>query len=240
MAFRVTREQGLFIALAAATAGLTACDRAPTAPSSPSANQAEPAAIAASASVPPTATASAQADAATTIKLSQGALTLQTLQSGTVTLKGSHGFGFDGHIISGLEPSVCSPFDPCQPGSSLTFRANWLGTDIPGTVRLQGDEFPVGSLITGSLYIELSGSLVAPAHLTPTTSVTVPFTANGLLSRGDPYPPVPMTGGGHVTFTLEWQSLIGGWAIRFSSFDFGGGPANATTLHAGAGGQGRR
>jgi hypothetical protein len=224
MAFRVTREQQAFIALALATAGLAACDRAPTAPSSPSTDHAQPAAVPASASAAPAATAGTQASAAKTIKITQGTLSLQTLQPGSVALQGSHGFRFDGRVQSGLEPSAyCSPFDPCQPGTTLPFTATWVGTDIPGTVRLQGDEFPVGSLDTGSLYIELSGSFVAPAHLTPTVSVTVPFTASGLLTLGHPHPQLTLTGGGQVTFTLEWQSAIGGWAIRFSSFDFGGG-----------------
>jgi len=73
--------------------------------------------------------------------------------------------------------------------------------------------------------IELTGSFVAPAHLTDTASVTVPFTATGLLSRDYPLPTLQLSGGGAVTFTLQWQSAINGWAIRFTSFDFGGGQA---------------
>ena len=73
------------------------------------------------------------------------------------------------------------------------------------------------------MYIELTGSFVAPAHLTDTASVTVPFAATGLLSRCYPDPPLQLIGSGYVTFTLEWQPSIGGWAIPFSSFDFGGG-----------------
>jgi hypothetical protein len=26
-----------------------------------------------------------------------------------------------------------------------------------------------------------------------------------------------------VTFTLQWETFLDGWAIRFTSFDFGGG-----------------
>ena len=143
-----------------------------------------------------------------------------------MALRGSHGFRFDGSILSGLEPSAyCSPFDPCQPGTTVPFTATWVGTDMPGTLRLLGQEYQVGSLDTGSMYIELTGSFVAPAHLTDAASVQIPFTATGLVSRGYPFPQVPLTGGGEVTFTLEWQPFIGGWAIRFSSFDFGRGPA---------------
>jgi len=28
-----------------------------------------------------------------------------------------------------------------------------------------------------------------------------------------------------VTFTLQWQTAVDGWAIRFTSFDFGRGQA---------------
>ena len=39
------------------------------------------------------------------------------------------------------------------------------------------------------MYIELTGSFVAPAHVTDSASVTVPFTSTALLARGDPLPP---------------------------------------------------
>jgi hypothetical protein len=225
MAFWVTREWRPFIALAIVSMGLTACSSTtPTAPSSLSASDAAPHAVTASVSSASVATGGAQLTAANTIKITQGTLTLQTLVSGSVALRGSHGFRFDGRISSGLElSSSCGVFDPCQPGASVPFTSTWVGTDLPGTVRLQGDEFAIGSADSGSLYIELTGSFVAPAHLTDTASVTVPFAASGLLSRGYPFPTFQLIGSGEVTFTLEWQSAISGWAIRFSSFDFGGG-----------------
>jgi hypothetical protein len=230
MAFWVTRESRPFIALAIGNMALVACNSAtPTAPSSLSARDAAPHAVVASVSSASVTTVDAQLTAANTIKITQGTLALQTLVPGTVELRGSHGFTFDGAIISGLELSAyCGPFDPCPPGTTLPFTATWVGTDIPGAVRLQGDEFRIGSADAGSMYIELTGSFIAPAHLTDTASVTVPFTASGLLSRvsqGDPLPTLQMIGSGEVTFRLEWQSEIGGWAIRFTSFDFGGGRA---------------
>jgi hypothetical protein len=224
MAFPVTRKPRTFVALAFAGMGLAACNSAhPTAPSSLSASDAAP--PPATASMPTSLTASAtRAAAADTIKITKGTLALQSLVPGTVTLQGSHGFRFDGRIQSGLEPSAyCGPFDPCPPGAAVPFTATWVGTDIPGTVRLQGDEFPVGSLVTGSVYIELTGSFVAPAHLVDTVSVTVPFAASGLVSPGDASPPLQLTGSGEVTFRFEWQPYIGNWAIRYSSFDFGNG-----------------
>jgi hypothetical protein len=53
--------------------------------------------------------------------------------------------------------------------------------------------------------------------------VTVPFAVGGLLGLPSQRPPFQLTGGGDVTFTLDWQTYLGGWAIKFSSFDFGRG-----------------
>lgn len=39
-----------------------------------------------------------------------------------------------------------------------------MGTDIPGTARVQGDEFTIQGLDGTSMYIELKGSFVAPAR----------------------------------------------------------------------------
>jgi hypothetical protein len=223
MAFWVTRKSRPFIALALVSMGLGACSSAtPTAPSSLSASDAAPNAVAASVSSTSVTTGVAQLAAANTIKINQGTLALQSGRPGSVALRGSHGFRFDGRIQSGNEPSnYCGAFNPCQPGATVAFTGTWLGSDIPGTVRLQGDEFAVGVDVP-SMYIELTGSFVAPAHLADTASVTVPFAASGLLTRSSPLPALQLTGSGEVTFTLEW-SVIGGWAITFSSFDFGGG-----------------
>ena len=211
MALRVTRGSRPFIALALASAGLVACGSPPTAPSSRSTSDA----------APPAATSASAA--AATIKITQGTLAFQSRVPGPVSLRGSHGFRFDGSIISGLEPSViCSAFEPCQPGTAVPIALNWTGTDIPGMVRLQGEEFPAGNLITASLNIDLVSSFVAPAHVTDSVTVTVPFSATGLIAGG-PLPPFELTGGGDVTFTLTWQSPNPGWGITYTSFDFGNG-----------------
>ena len=227
MAIRVTRRFRPFIALALVSMALTACSSAtPTAPSSRSTSDAAPNAVTASVSSASVTTGAAKLNAADTIKINQGTLALGTSGAGTVTLQGSHGFRFDGRVsTSGLLPSYsCGPGNPCQPGATVAFTATWLGSDIPGTVRLQGDEFSVGSLNEpGGINPVLTGSFVAPAHVGNTASVTVPFTVSGLLLPAEQRPPFQLTGGGDVTFTLEWQAYIGGWAITFSSFDFDGG-----------------
>jgi hypothetical protein len=198
-------------ALAVAGVMLTACGSPPTAPSSGFPEAALPA------------TASASA-ASLTITITNGTLSLASVGPGTVMLKGNHGFGFDGRVQSGLEPSYyCAPTYPCLPGATVPFTATWAGTDIPGTARVQGDEFTIQGLDGTSMYIELRGSFVAPAHVTDSASVTVPFTSTGLLARGYPLPPLDLTGNGRVTFTLTWQPLLDGWGITYTSFDFGNG-----------------
>jgi hypothetical protein len=164
MAYWVTRESRRFVALAMASMSLVACSSTtPTAPSSPSARDASPQADTASVSSTAVTTGGAQLTAATTIRITQGTLALQSLVPGTVALRGSHGFRFDGRVQSGLEPSAyCGSFNPCQPGAIVPFTTTWVGTDIPGTVRLQGDEFAVGSADSPSFYLELTGSFVAP------------------------------------------------------------------------------
>ena len=209
------RRSHTCFALAVAGVMLTACGSPPTAPSSGFPDAAPPA------------TASASA-ASLTIKITDGTLAIASGMPGSVMLKGSHGFTFDGRVYSsGLLPSSsCGSGNPCQPGATVPFTAAWIGTDIPGTARVQGDEFTIQGQDGTSMYIMLQGSFVAPAHVTDSTSVTVPFTATGLLARGNPLPPLELTGDGNVTLTLTWQPFIGGWGITYSSFDFGrgGGP----------------
>jgi hypothetical protein len=224
MASPVTRGSPSFIALAIAGVGLAACSPAPTAPSSRSTNEAAPGAVTASAPAPSAAAGGAPARAADGITITRGTLALASRQPGRVTLRGSHGFRFEGETRSGREPvDSCGAFGLCDPGATVAFSAVWTGIDLPGTARVQGDDFAVGGLETPSMALELTGSFVAPAQVTDLATVTVPFTASGLLS-GHAQRTFDLTGGGQVTFTLAWQPLVGGWAITYSAFDFGNGP----------------
>jgi hypothetical protein len=227
MRFWLTRDSRSFIAAAMLSTGLAACSSGtPTAPSALSAGDVAPNAVTTSVSSTTVPTSTAQATAADTIKITQGTLAIRSLFAGTMTLRGSHGFRFDGSTAAGAEPSFnCGPFNPCQPGATVAFTEGWLGSELSGTVRVQGDEYPLG-LVASSMFIELTGSFVAPAHVSDTASVTVPFAVSGSVYRADPdpLPALQLTGRGQVTFSFEWQPLIDGWAIRFATFDFGGGP----------------
>jgi hypothetical protein len=218
--FHVTPGVRLCIALAAAGVALSACGSSHSTPTAPTAaSSADPAPLSEGAS--PSASASA---ASSTIKINGGTLALATLRTGTVALKGSHGFRFDGYVQSGAEPAAsCGIGNPCLPGATVPFTATWLGTDIPGTARFQGQDYNVLGHDSTGMYISLTGSFVAPAHTADTASVTAPFTATGLFFRGSPLPGLELTGSGRVTFTLVWRPYFDRWEITFTSFDFGNG-----------------
>ena len=228
MAYRVARDSRSLIALALASLGLAACSSStPTAPSALS-NEAAPAALTASAAAP-AASADEQAAGADTIKITKGTLAIPPGGApGDIVLQGSKGFRFEGRTLRGIEPrDYCGPFNPCFPGASVPFYVTFSGGDLPGTARLQGDEFPVG-FEPPSMWFEVTGSFVAPAHVTDRVTVTVPFQFNGSLFRAEPYQSWTLTGRGEVTFTFEWQPFFDAWGITYSSFDFGsggGGPA---------------
>jgi hypothetical protein len=158
------------------------------------------------------------------IKISQGSLTLASGHPGTLTLRGSHGFTFEGRTLSGVDPSLnCSGVNPCFPGQTVAFTGTWVGNDLPGTARLQGDTYTdVGGLNSpSSLRIDLTGSFVAPAQAT-TTTIEVPFSVGGLFVVSG-VASADLEGRGTVTFTLAWNTALSGWMITSSSFDFGGG-----------------
>ena len=205
------------------TLGVAACgSNSPTGPSSLSSRDAAIAMDAGSGSAASMA-GGAELAAGDTIRITQGQLTLQSNHSGTITLRGSHGFTFEGHTLSGVDPSLnCNTFDPCSPGETVGFTATWVGLDLPGTARLQGHDYTdVGGLNSpSSLSLTLSGSFVAPPQAN-TATITVPFTVSGLFQPGTG--PYDLAGNGTVTFTLAWQTALNGWAITSSSFDFGGG-----------------
>ena len=217
MGFCVTRlaRHAAVPALALLSIGLAACGSStPTGPSSLSANATTAGEVNASVTSSASAAGGVQIAAADTIKITQGTLVVDARRPGSISLKGSHGFRFEGRTLSGVDPSqACGAFTPCQPGQTVGFTATWAGLDLPGTVRVQGDEFTIGGMNTPGMRIDLTGSFVAPPQA-DTAVVTVPFTVSGVL------PGFELTGSGQVTFTLQWQPFVNGWAITSSSFEF--------------------
>src|SRR4051794_7480466 len=105
MAFWVVGSRRLAI-VALFTLGVAACgSNSPTGPSSLSSHDAGLGATAGSGSAAAMSVGGAQLAAADTIKITQGQLTLQSNRPGTISLRGSHGFTFEGRTLSGVDPS---------------------------------------------------------------------------------------------------------------------------------------
>jgi hypothetical protein len=229
MGFWITHRSAPLAMLAMLGAGVVACSSSvPTGPSALSSVDQSDRVGASISAASAAAAGGAQLAAADTIKITQGLLTLESNHPGTITLRGSHGFTFEGRTLSGVDPSnACGTFGPCFPGDTVNFTATWSGLDLPGTARLGGTEFTdVGGLNSpSSLTINLTGSFVAPPQA-ETATIIVPFSVGGLFVSGNGN--FDLTGSGNVTFTLTWQTNINGWAITSSSFDFGGGGGKQT------------
>ena len=162
-----------------------------------------------------------------TLRLNGGTLVVAFRQPGTVELRGSRGFRFDGVTHStGVDPnSVCQTDSPCIPGQTVLFTGTWAGLDIPGTAGMQGNTYEdVGGLNSESaLRIDVSGSFVAPPQASAAT-VVAPFTVSGVFQSPDGF--FDLEGNGRATLTLEWvegSGITPTWVLREIRFDFGGG-----------------
>lgn len=175
----------------------------------------------------PLSTASVGLRAADTIQINGGTVTVAFRQPGTAELRGSRGFRFDGVTHStGVDPNAaCQTDTPCTPGQSVTLTATWSGIDLPGTARMQGNDYAdVGGLNSESaLRIDITGSFVAPPQATSAT-VVVPVAISGLFQSADGF--FEIEGDGRAVLTLEWvavQGLTPTWVLRRTRFEFGGG-----------------
>jgi hypothetical protein len=94
------------------------------------------------------------------------------------------GFAFDARVAwleGNVGPFACSP---CLPGDVLD-AGGILSTTVfgNGSLTLNGVTYPVTESLDSpaTLYMELSGSVLAPVFAGTATSVTVPFTMNSLV-----------------------------------------------------------
>ena len=182
-------------------------------------------------SAPPAATAEP-------INLTSGAISIgpSVFVGGPVTLRGTDGvrpFSLDGRI-SGIESRVdlffsCNPCSPLETELSVAVVA--VGA-IFGNVIYGSDTYPVGTGFLdsqGSLFLLIRGSGVQPPPPTAvgvTTTLTVPFTASGLL-----FPPLdlgqdryPFRGSGAATIMLHGDPGDGinpRWAFQSAEYRFG-------------------
>jgi hypothetical protein len=154
------------------------------------------------------------------------------------------GFALDarvGHLDGYVGPFTC---DPCLPGS-IVDAGGILSTTVfgAGTLTLNGVTYPVTESLDSpaSLYMSLSGFLLAPNFAGLSTSVTVPFTMHSdVLIAG--VQSATIRGGGSATvFFAPYSSFPGDvpqWSTTSVRYDFSDPapvPEPATLLMVGSG-----
>ena len=134
------------------------------------------------------------------------------------------GFAFDarvGHADGYVGPFTCNP---CMPGS-IVDAGGILSTTVfgPGTLTLNGVTYPVTESLDSpaTLYMALSGFLLAPNFAGLSTSVTVPFTMlSQVLIAG--VQGATISGGGSATVFFEPNPSFpeNGWTTSRVRYDF--------------------
>jgi hypothetical protein len=159
--------------------------------------------------------------AATAIVIDRGELDLSP-SGGLLSLSGTRGFSLvggvtrSGGVAEAFEACVASD---CAPGALIPLAAAWSGTDLPGSVTLDGTTYTqVGSLATSmTADVQFSGTLIAP----PLTSrgfqtVTTPFTLRGQFvhaGSGGLLVAETFSGEGLARVSLASRSGTSGWSV---------------------------
>jgi hypothetical protein len=154
------------------------------------------------------------------------------------------GFAIDarvGHLDGYVGPFDCTP---CTPGTLLN-AGGVLSTTVfgNGTLTLHGITYPVTEFLDSpaTLYMELSGSLLAPVFAGISTSVTVPFTMRSRVLI-DLAHRATIRGGGTATVFFEPSGAFPDdgplWSTTAVQYDFSDAapvPEPATLLMVGGG-----
>lgn len=144
---------------------------------------------------------------------------------GQLSLIGERGFSLKSHVL-GFNGIYAPRFECgaqiCLPGSEVSLRAMWGGSDLPGELSFEGHVYnDVGGLdsLTGAV-VDFSGSFVVPP-LAPTATLTAPFQLIGLFA----IPNVTGTGSikhtltGFGTATISLSAPNGMWVAEAVRYD---------------------
>ena len=157
-----------------------------------------------------------------------------TFTRNTATLKGQHGFRFEG--VGGDGPATYPAAAPCElvgcaPNTPLPLTFFLYDGNIRGVARLQGRTFDVGGAAggqgdVGALTLTFEGTLSTPPTTAGSTTVSAPFTAEGRLL----FPPEPashpaaVSGSGQAIISFVWEQFPDtgseGWALTSARYVF--------------------
>jgi len=126
----------------------------------------------------------AKDDSPSTIKLVSGQLALESL-SGVLDLKGSAGFTMSSRVS--VVGGIFDPFNQCRstldcvPGTEVSLRAYWSGSDLPATGTIRGQAYRTGiSPLSPYALIEFTGKVILPSFTDDgTLEISAPFTVTG-------------------------------------------------------------
>jgi hypothetical protein len=119
-----------------------------------------------------------------TIKVVSGQLAFDP-PSGVLDLKGSAGFAMSSRVS--VAGGIFDPFNQCRstldcvPGTEVSLRAHWSGSDLPATGTIRGQAYRTGiSPMSPYALIEFTGKVVLPAFTEDgTLEISAPFTVTG-------------------------------------------------------------
>jgi hypothetical protein len=161
------------------------------------------------------------------ISIRHGTLVFELDKGGALDISGNRRFKLEATAsTSGRFDAINQCRDPeCAPGTIVEIGAVWVGLDLPGTARLQGQTYgDVGGFDSpNSAGIEISGKVTMPAMSDGPVSVTVPFDLTGVFLYGDGgqgSQDAFLSGGGDVTLFLEPYPGENSWQIRSAAFEF--------------------
>ena len=164
--------------------------------------------------------------AAQVVVVRQGAISVPSMfPPASIELSGTRGFKFEGGASGWGFTAMTQCEEGCLPGSVVSLEAEFAGSNLGGTARLQGRTYvDIGSLSsTENLVLLTSGEATLPPIGTGPISVTAPFEFAGEFSYvrdGEP-DSVLLAGGGVATLFLE-PTLDGlSWIVAGAQFDFG-------------------
>ena len=163
--------------------------------------------------------------AAQVVVVRQGAITLPSMfPPASIELSGTRGFSFSGGASGGGFSAMTACEEGCLPGSVVSLEAEFAGSNLGGTARLQGTTYvDIGSLSSlENLVLLTAGEATLPPISDGPVSVTAPFEFAGQFSYVKDEEPgsVLLAGGGVATLFLQPSPDGLSWIVAAAEFAF--------------------